>query len=132
MLISHRIIWWVILPPAAFVICAWISDANYDAGISPSGVRDIAGFAQRFGEPHTVLLVERDGQNCYEIVGGVYPKFTFYVASNSPRYVFDEHGKFLEWCSGLNEQKTYEFNRRWVRSTNNPLSFPDVKRKLGL
>jgi hypothetical protein len=129
---SRRLLWWVILPPVAFVICVWISGASYDVGISPTGVQDIAGFVHRFGEPHTVHLVERDGQTYYEVIGGVYPRFTFVVPSNSPRYVFDGYGKFIEWCPGFGDHQAYAFDKRWRRSTNEPVPFLEFKHKLGL
>jgi hypothetical protein len=127
---SHRLVWWILLLPLIFVICSWISAFNYDVGISPTGVKDLAGFIHRFGEPRMIHFVERDGQAYYEVIGGAHPRFTFEVPSHSPRYVFDEHGKFIDWCSGLSH--TYEFDMRWQRSTNDALPFSDVKQKLGL
>ena len=108
----------------------WISGASYDNGISPSGVHDITGFVQRFGEPRKVHLVNRDGQTYYEVIGGVHPKFTLTVPSNSPRYIFDDRGKFVAWCSGLGEVDN--FDAQWPLTTDDALPFSTIKQKLGL
>lgn len=74
---TRNVVWFLVLLPVVYMICVWISAANYDAGVSPSGVQDIAGFVRRFGEPHDFKLVSRDGQTYYEVLGGVYPRYTF-------------------------------------------------------
>jgi hypothetical protein len=127
-----RFVLWLAMLPVAFVLCVWISGANYDIGISPTGVHTINDFIQRFGEPRTFNLCERDGRTYYEFIGIRHYPFSLSIPSNSPRYVFDAHGNFVDWYSGLSEEKTYQFDKRWQRSTNGPVPFSDVKQKLGL
>jgi hypothetical protein len=123
---------WLTLLPVAFVLCVWISGASYDIGIAPTGVHTINDFIKRFGEPRTFNSVEHDGRTYCEFIGIRNYPFSLAIPSNSPRYVFDEHGNFVEWNSGLGGEKMHQFDKRWQRSTNGPLPFSDVKQKLGL
>jgi len=112
----------------------WLTPSGtlYVKSISPSGVRDIPDFFYKLGDPSYVKLVEQNGRFYYEFLGCSPRVRSYYIASNSPRYVFDGQGKFIEWCSGLREGEVYDFEKRWPWPTNGSVSVMSVKQKFGI
>ena len=126
------IVRWTIL--IVLPIAYWVgSEVYYARSIRPTGVRDVAGYFQRFGEPRSVRLVERDGQSYYEFTGrGPWPSMLVLVVlpSSLPAYVFDEQGKFVEWSSDPGDQPSYR--SRWPLAGADGVDVTVVKEKFGV
>lgn len=98
--------------------------------MSPTGITNIAGYFQRFGEPRAIRLVERDGRAHYEFVGRRPEAIWLAMPSGSPAYVFDADGRFVAWS--LDPAENREFRETWPLTGTGKVDVAEVKRRFGL
>ena len=99
----------------------WIgSEFFYARSKLPSGVSKISDFYQRFGLPTHVRQLQREGVTHYELSGRL-PRLPWMLAfpSSPPAYVFDESGRFVEWCSDPGDSGRYQ--QRWPQADGRSL-----------
>jgi hypothetical protein len=120
-----------------FAVCLslgiWsVASERYYVGIKrPEGILTVEDYFLRFGEPSFVRMVERDGQSYYEFNGFVDPPWwCLAVPSGPPAYIFDERGKFIEWCADPGDGAPYR--RRWPLRSTDEVNVASVKRKFDL
>jgi len=95
-------------------VSLWVaSEVYYARSMSPSGVHTVADHYRRFGEPGRITRFERDGVAYYELSGisRRFPTLALALPSAPPAYIYDESGKFVEWCSDPGDQP--DFRGRW-------------------
>ena len=126
---QRRMVGWSVMVflPLAYLIG---SEVFYARSISPEGVRDVAGYFQRFGEPRSVRLVERDGQTHYEFSGRLPARLTLAMPSAPPAYVFDAQGRFVEWCPDPGDTPSYR--SRYPLGVTGKVDAPEVRRRFGI
>lgn len=109
----------------------WIaSEIYYARSKRPLGVSTLSDFYQRFGQPARVHELHRDGVKYYELSGHLPQPWVFAVPSSRPAYIFDESGRFVEWCSDPGDSSHYF--ERWpqsARSALDPATFSPPKGK---
>jgi hypothetical protein len=92
-------------------------------------MKSAAEYFQRFGEPGEIRLLKRDGDSFYEFRGGQAPHFMA-APSSAPAYVFDSHGRFIEWCKDPGDAPSWRL--RWPVNGTNKLDVAEVKRRFGI
>jgi hypothetical protein len=109
----------------------WVGSEIYHArSISPSGISTVADFFQRFGEPRFIRPVHREGNTYYELGGRAPSPSLFVFPSSAPAYIFDEQGRFVEWCSDPGDTPSYR--QRWPLTDTNKIEPATFKEKFGI
>jgi hypothetical protein len=123
-----------ILVPVAVVgglAAYWLSsEVHYARSISPAGISTVHDFFDRFGEPRRIRMVERDGQSYYEFTGHLPSAWVIALPSDPPAYVFDEQGRFSDWCSDPGDVPSHR--RTWPLRSTNQIEVGVVRQKFGL
>jgi hypothetical protein len=115
------------------LLAGWIGIySHYIRSISPEGVRSVADYFQRFGEPARVRQVQLHDQVYYELQGHLPSKLVMSVVlpSSPPSYIFDERGNFVEWCADPGD--AHAFMQRWPTSETGRVEVVTFKRRFGL
>ncbi len=124
------------IPGAAAIlgmlVAYWIgSEIYYFRSISPNGVSTVADYFHRFGEPRMVHQIERDNRTYYMLSGWGPSALLFALPSSLPTYIFDDAGRFVEWCSDGGEAQSGD-NERWPLSKTGRMNVGAFKRRFGL
>jgi hypothetical protein len=90
----------------------------------------VADHFRHFGEPSSIVQLKRDGAIYYELSGRMYSFPVLVFPSSPPVYIYDESGKFVEWCSDPGDQ--IEFRERWLRIDARPIVISSFRHKYGL
>jgi hypothetical protein len=112
-------------------VLLWVgSEVYYASRIRPHGVRTLAEHYRRFGEPHRISRLHRDGTNYYELSGRAsgFPMIAF--PSSPPAYVYDESGTLVDWCPDPGDRAAYR--ERWSRAGSQPVEPLVFRQKYGL
>jgi hypothetical protein len=114
-----------------FLLYSWASERYYFATKDPGGILTVSDYFKRFGEPSFVRMLERDGHGYYEFTGRVdQPWWCLSLPSDAPACLFDERGKFVEWCADPRDESSYR--KRWSLKSAGKVAVDDIKRKFGL
>ena len=114
-----------------FLLCQLASEQYYFGTKRADGIAIASDYFRRFGEPSFIRMVERNGQSYYEFNGRVNPPWwCLAVPSAAPTYIFDERGRFIEWCGDPSDNSSYR--QRWSLKSTDKIDIADVKRKFGL
>jgi hypothetical protein len=109
----------------------WIgANVHYARSISPKGISTVRDLFNRFGEPRRIQMVERDGQVFYEFTGQWPSRWVMALPSDPPAYVFDEQGRYVDWCSDPGDAPSYR--RIWLLQSTNLFEAGVVRQKFGL
>ena len=106
------------------------STIYYEHSISPKGILTVRDFFDRFGEPRSVNIVTRDGQSYYEFTGQLPSWALLVVPSAPPSYIFDEHGRYVAWCSDPGD--TINYRQQWPRQNAGGVEISTVCKKFEL
>ena len=122
----------VILLPIGYLIG---SEIYYASCIRPRGIVTVADHFHRFGVPRRITALHRDGGTYYELSGFTRKQSGFALPilalpSSPPAYVYDESGKFVDWCSDPGDQPAYR--ERWSRTGAQPVEPATFRQKYGL
>jgi hypothetical protein len=122
----------VILLPIAYLVG---SEIYYASTIRPRGVQTVADHFLRFGEPRRVFQLQRDGHTYYELSGITRKRSSLALPvlalpSSPPAYVYDESGKFVDWCSDPGDRPA--FRAHWPRTGAQPIEPVTFRQKYGL
>lgn len=118
------------------LIAYWVGSENYYASsIRPHGVQTVADHFRRFGEPGRITQLQRDGGIYFELSGFTRKKPVLALPglalpSSPPAYVYDESGKFGDWCSDPGDQPAYRV--RWPQTGTQPVEPTTFRQKYGL
>ena len=114
------------------LIGAWIaSDLYYFRSISPKDISTVADFFQKFGEPRRARALERNGTMYVEFMGRGSRLAVFAMPSAPPVYIFDEKGRFVEWCADRGETRS-GYTERWPLGVGKSLEISEVRKMFGL
>lgn len=106
------------------------SEFYYAHRISPRGLSSARDFFDRFGAPRSVRVVQHGGQSYYEFTGPLPSAWLLAFPSSAPVYVFDEHGRYVTWCSDPGDAPS--FRSEWPVSNTNTVEVGLVRQRLGL
>lgn len=110
----------------------WIgSETYYARSISPQGITTVTQYFQRFGDPHGVHRIERDGKSYYMLFGRGPSPLVFALPSSPPTYVFDDRGAFVEWCPDRGETQS-GYNQRWPLTETGRVDVGTFRQRFGL
>jgi hypothetical protein len=110
----------------------WIgSEIHYSRSISPEGISTVADYFHRFGEPRGVHEIGREGKTYYMLFGRGPSALVFALPSSPPTYVFDDAGRFVEWCPDRGETRS-GYNQRWPLSETGRVDVGTFKQRFGL
>lgn len=126
---QREIVGWMalILLPMAYVIG---SEMYYAHSISPRGISTVRDYFDRFGEPHRICVVQRDGRDYYEFSGHLPSGFVWAFPSAPPAYVFDEQGRFTAWCSDPGDIPSHR--QTWQLQSTNHIEMGVIRKQFGL
>jgi len=114
------------------LVAYWIgSEIYYSRSISPKGVSTVAEYVHQFGEPRAVHQIGRDGKTYYMIFGRGPSPLVFALPSSPPTYVFDDAGRFVEWCPDRGETQS-GYNQRWPLTESGRVDVGTFKQRFGL
>ena len=116
----------VIIPVSLWVT----SEVYYARSMSPSGIQTVADHFRRFGEPQRIKRFQRDEVAYYELSGISRKLPTLALPSSPPAYIYDESGKFVDWCSDPGDQPS--FRGRWPASGGQLVDLPTFRQRYGL
>jgi len=105
-------------------------EVRYARRISPHGMLTVRDYIDRLGEPRRIHMVQREGKSYYEFTGPLASGFPLVMQSGPPAYVFDQEGRFTDWCSDPDDSPSHR--RAWPLQSTNPASVEQLKQKLGL
>jgi hypothetical protein len=112
------------------VLLLFGSEVYYASSIRPRGVQTVADHYRRFGEPRRILQLQRGGTNYYELSGRAPGLAVLATPSSPPAYVYDEAGRFIDWCPDPGDRRAYR--ERWPQAGSQPIEPAMFRKKYGL
>jgi hypothetical protein len=112
------------------VLLWFSSEIHYASSIRPHGVQTVVDHYRRFGEPHRILQLKRAGTNYYELRGRATGLAVLATPSSPPAYVYDEAGRFVDWCPDPGDRTAYR--TRWPLTGAQPVEPAGFRQKYGL
>ncbi|MGA2243799.1 MAG: hypothetical protein ABSH48_02275 [Verrucomicrobiota bacterium] len=111
----------------ALVACRIGAEVYYVKSITPRGVLTVADHFRRLGEPLRIVEFTRDGATYFEFIGVPHGFHALVTPSAPPSYIYDESGKFVEWCSDPVDQPA--FRKRWPLTKTVPIDIAAFGKK---
>ena len=112
---------------------AWIvGEVRYSHRIDPGGIRDLSEHFQRFGSPQRIYRVSRADATFYYLSGfpdGQPPRFAY--PSSPPAYIYDQNGRFVDWCSDPGDCSP-DWSNRWPMRSELPLEIDAFRQQFSL
>lgn len=100
-----------LLMPAHLIL----SEIWWGKHIHPHGITTVADYYARFGDPRRIRAIERDGATTYHLHGDLPPDYVLALPSEPPVYVFDQTGRYLEWCRDPGDGPGADYWPKWPR-----------------
>lgn len=119
------------IPFFSVLLAYWIgSEVYYARSIRPVGISTVSDYLARFDRPRNVYYVEHEGRNYFVLESKLHPAYVMAFPSSPPAYVFDEEGRFVDWCSDPgNRPSQWD---RWATGGTNGDELGTFKMKHGL
>ncbi len=96
----------------------------------PDNIDDVLDFYVRFGESHGALVISVDGSDYVEIAGPLPPLWSLAIPSSRPAYVFDDTGRFVDWCSDPGDNPSWR--QRWPKDGSSKLTDEEIRLRFGI
>ena len=104
------------------VSCARLKD--------PTGISTVVDFYDRFHVSSRASILHVDNAEYFCLYGPLPPRWSLAVPSSPPVYLFDDEGKFVDWCSDPGDHPSW--NQKWMTNRGVPLSDSEVRNRLEL
>jgi hypothetical protein len=96
----------------------------------PDNITNVSDFYSRFGTSGGTRAISVNGFEHIEISGPLPPPWSLALPSSRPAYVFDETGRFVDWCSDPGDNPSWR--SKWPTIAHSEMTHDDVRLRFGI
>jgi hypothetical protein len=116
-------------------LCALVSyvvasEIAYARLKNPDNITNISDFYSRFGTSGGARTIHVNGSEFVEISGPLPPAWSLALPSSRPAYVFNDAGRFVDWCSDPGDNPSWR--QQWQTVANSELTDDEIRLRFGI